>query len=95
MCASKEHNPGKGNGGKFTDCSLNFRLVKKLVSEKSDWVPSSILQPAEVDSNNIIKNSNAGNTENVLLAYFFFHTKKGYDKKGCDKRTLPVLKYSA
>ncbi|KAK2530900.1 Mcf2l2 isoform B [Columba livia] len=34
-------------------------LVKKLVSEKSDWVPSSILQPAEGDSNNIIKNSNA------------------------------------
>ncbi|XP_068001208.1 probable guanine nucleotide exchange factor MCF2L2 isoform X2 [Melanerpes formicivorus] len=33
-------------------------LVKKLVSEKSDWVPSSILQPAEGDSNNIIKNSN-------------------------------------
>ncbi|XP_066858338.1 probable guanine nucleotide exchange factor MCF2L2 isoform X8 [Anser cygnoides] len=36
-----------------------FRLVKKLVSEKSEWVPSSILQPAEGDSNNIIKNSNA------------------------------------
>ncbi|XP_061308388.1 probable guanine nucleotide exchange factor MCF2L2 isoform X7 [Pezoporus flaviventris] len=35
------------------------RLVKKLISEKSDWVPSSILQPAEGDSNNIIKNSNA------------------------------------
>ncbi|XP_035189932.1 probable guanine nucleotide exchange factor MCF2L2 isoform X7 [Oxyura jamaicensis] len=35
-------------------------LVKKLVSEKSEWVPSSILQPAEGDSNNIIKNSNAG-----------------------------------
>ncbi|XP_063195098.1 probable guanine nucleotide exchange factor MCF2L2 isoform X5 [Chroicocephalus ridibundus] len=34
-------------------------LVKKLVSEKSDWVPSSILQPAEGDSNNIMKNSNA------------------------------------
>ncbi|XP_038039808.1 probable guanine nucleotide exchange factor MCF2L2 isoform X4 [Anas platyrhynchos] len=34
-------------------------LVKKLVSEKSEWVPSSILQPAEGDSNNIIKNSNA------------------------------------
>ncbi|XP_015493145.1 probable guanine nucleotide exchange factor MCF2L2 isoform X7 [Parus major] len=34
-------------------------LVKKLVSEKSDWVPSSILQPAEGDSNNIIKSSNA------------------------------------
>ncbi|XP_065530537.1 probable guanine nucleotide exchange factor MCF2L2 isoform X3 [Lathamus discolor] len=34
-------------------------LVKKLISEKSDWVPSSILQPAEGDSNNIIKNSNA------------------------------------
>ncbi|XP_009694783.1 PREDICTED: guanine nucleotide exchange factor DBS-like, partial [Cariama cristata] len=34
-------------------------LVKKLVSEKSDWVPSSILQPAEGDSINIIKNSNA------------------------------------
>ncbi|KAM6064977.1 putative guanine nucleotide exchange factor MCF2L2 isoform 6-T6 [Theristicus caerulescens] len=34
-------------------------LVKKLVSEKSDWVPSSILQPAEGDSNTIIKNSNA------------------------------------
>ncbi|XP_009675579.2 probable guanine nucleotide exchange factor MCF2L2 isoform X4 [Struthio camelus] len=34
-------------------------LVKKLVSEKSDWVPSSILQPAEGDSNNTIKNSNA------------------------------------
>ncbi|XP_064372734.1 probable guanine nucleotide exchange factor MCF2L2 isoform X4 [Dromaius novaehollandiae] len=34
-------------------------LVKKLVSEKSDWVPSSILQPAEGDSHNIIKNSNA------------------------------------
>ncbi|XP_040469154.1 probable guanine nucleotide exchange factor MCF2L2 isoform X4 [Falco naumanni] len=34
-------------------------LVKKLVSEKSDWVPSSILQPAEGESNNIIKNSNA------------------------------------
>ncbi|KAM6259226.1 putative guanine nucleotide exchange factor MCF2L2 isoform 4-T5 [Spheniscus humboldti] len=34
-------------------------LVKKLVSEKSDWVPSSILQPAEGDSNNVIKNSNA------------------------------------
>ncbi|XP_040423933.1 probable guanine nucleotide exchange factor MCF2L2 isoform X7 [Cygnus olor] len=36
-----------------------FRLVKKLVSEKSEWVPSSILQPAEGDSNNMIKNSNA------------------------------------
>ncbi|XP_032049270.1 probable guanine nucleotide exchange factor MCF2L2 isoform X6 [Aythya fuligula] len=35
-------------------------LVKKLVSEKSEWVPSSILQPAEGDSNNVIKNSNAG-----------------------------------
>ncbi|XP_040534740.1 probable guanine nucleotide exchange factor MCF2L2 isoform X8 [Gallus gallus] len=34
-------------------------LVKKLVSEKSEWVPSSILQPAEGDTNNIIKNSNA------------------------------------
>ncbi|XP_061209467.1 probable guanine nucleotide exchange factor MCF2L2 isoform X5 [Neopsephotus bourkii] len=34
-------------------------LVKKLISEKSDWVPSSILQPAEGDSNNMIKNSNA------------------------------------
>ncbi|XP_032049273.1 probable guanine nucleotide exchange factor MCF2L2 isoform X9 [Aythya fuligula] len=34
-------------------------LVKKLVSEKSEWVPSSILQPAEGDSNNVIKNSNA------------------------------------
>ncbi|GAB0193686.1 probable guanine nucleotide exchange factor MCF2L2 [Grus japonensis] len=34
-------------------------LVKKLVSEKSEWVPSSILQPAEGDSNSIIKNSNA------------------------------------
>ncbi|XP_041898005.1 probable guanine nucleotide exchange factor MCF2L2 isoform X7 [Corvus kubaryi] len=34
-------------------------LVKKLVSEKSDWVPSSILQPAEGDSNNIIKSGNA------------------------------------
>ncbi|XP_014795371.1 PREDICTED: probable guanine nucleotide exchange factor MCF2L2 isoform X6 [Calidris pugnax] len=34
-------------------------LVKKLVSEKSDWVPSSILQPAEGDSHTIIKNSNA------------------------------------
>ncbi|XP_027639780.1 probable guanine nucleotide exchange factor MCF2L2 isoform X1 [Falco biarmicus] len=34
-------------------------LVKKLVSEKSDWVPSSILQPAEGESNNLIKNSNA------------------------------------
>ncbi|XP_068056508.1 probable guanine nucleotide exchange factor MCF2L2 isoform X7 [Anomalospiza imberbis] len=34
-------------------------LVKKLVSEKSDWVPSSILQPAEGDSNNIMKSSNA------------------------------------
>ncbi|XP_074447681.1 putative guanine nucleotide exchange factor MCF2L2 isoform X8 [Larus michahellis] len=34
-------------------------LVKKLVSEKSDWVPSSILQPAEGDSNSIMKNSNA------------------------------------
>ncbi|XP_039569585.1 probable guanine nucleotide exchange factor MCF2L2 isoform X6 [Passer montanus] len=34
-------------------------LVKKLVSEKSDWVPSSILQPAEGDSNSIIKTSNA------------------------------------
>ncbi|XP_064021548.1 probable guanine nucleotide exchange factor MCF2L2 isoform X5 [Pogoniulus pusillus] len=32
-------------------------LVKKLVSEKSDWVPSSILQPAKGDSNNIIKNN--------------------------------------
>ncbi|XP_051482366.1 probable guanine nucleotide exchange factor MCF2L2 isoform X7 [Apus apus] len=34
-------------------------LVKKLVSEKSDWVPSSILQPAEGDNNNIIKSNNA------------------------------------
>ncbi|XP_053930824.1 probable guanine nucleotide exchange factor MCF2L2 isoform X8 [Cuculus canorus] len=34
-------------------------LVKKLVSEKSEWVPSSILQPTEGDSNSIIKNSNA------------------------------------
>ncbi|XP_010395607.1 probable guanine nucleotide exchange factor MCF2L2 isoform X7 [Corvus cornix cornix] len=34
-------------------------LVKKLVSEKSDWVPSSILQPAEGDSNNVIKSGNA------------------------------------
>lgn len=85
-CTSKKHNPGKRNLEKFSDCSLNFRLVKKLISEKSDWVPSSILQPAEGDSNNIIKNSNAGNRKNVLLAFvfsfffLFFHTKEEYDK---------------
>lgn len=73
---SKKHNLEKGNVGKFTDCSLSFRLVKKLVSEKSDWVPSSILQPAEGDSNNIIKSSNAGNRENVLLVWVFFSILK-------------------
>ncbi|XP_059587164.1 probable guanine nucleotide exchange factor MCF2L2 isoform X2 [Alligator mississippiensis] len=34
-------------------------LVKKLVSEKSDWVPSSVLQPADGHSNNLLRNSNA------------------------------------
>ncbi|XP_053160919.1 probable guanine nucleotide exchange factor MCF2L2 isoform X5 [Hemicordylus capensis] len=32
-------------------------LVKKLVSEKTDWVPPSLLQPAEGDANNIRRNS--------------------------------------
>lgn len=94
---SKKHNPGKANVGKFTDCSLNFRLVKKLVSEKSDWVPSSILQPAEGDSNNIIKNSNAGNGGNVFLAFllFFLHTKKRCDKKDVINSALLILMYLA
>ncbi|XP_034636427.1 probable guanine nucleotide exchange factor MCF2L2 [Trachemys scripta elegans] len=34
-------------------------LVKKLASEKSDWVPSSVLQPAEGDSNSILRKNNA------------------------------------
>ncbi|XP_072474451.1 probable guanine nucleotide exchange factor MCF2L2 isoform X2 [Notamacropus eugenii] len=33
-------------------------LVKKLVSEKSDWVPSSLLHPAGIDGDQIQKNSN-------------------------------------
>lgn len=66
---SLRNNSGKENVRKCTDCSLSYRLVKKLVSEKSEWVPSSILQPAEGDSNNIIKNSNAGNRGNVLLVF--------------------------
>lgn len=68
-------------------------MVKKLVSEKSDWVPSSILQPAEGDSNNIIKSSNAGNRENVLLVWFFF-LQKGCDgkKKKSDKKSTFCIK---
>lgn len=92
---SKKHNLGKGIVRKFTDCSLNFRLVKKLVSEKSDWVPSSILQPAEGDSNNIIKNSNAGNGGNVFLAFLFLHTKKRCDKKDVINSALPISMYLA
>lgn len=65
MHDSKETQPRERGHKEFTDCSLNFRLVKKLVSEKSDWVPSSILQPAEGDSNNIIKNNSTGNTADV------------------------------
>nr|XP_020662414.1 guanine nucleotide exchange factor DBS-like [Pogona vitticeps] len=34
-------------------------LVKKLVSEKTDWVPSSLLQPAEGDTNTIYRISYA------------------------------------
>ncbi|XP_053246613.1 probable guanine nucleotide exchange factor MCF2L2 isoform X1 [Podarcis raffonei] len=34
-------------------------LVKKLVSEKTDWVPSSLLQPADGDTSNIRNISNA------------------------------------
>uniref|UniRef100_A0ACB8FCR5 Uncharacterized protein n=1 Tax=Sphaerodactylus townsendi TaxID=933632 RepID=A0ACB8FCR5_9SAUR len=34
-------------------------LVKKLVSEKTDWFPSCLLQPAEGDTNNIRRHSNA------------------------------------
>ncbi|XP_061493393.1 guanine nucleotide exchange factor DBS-like, partial [Rhineura floridana] len=34
-------------------------LVKKLVSEKTDWVPSSLLQPAGGDTNNIHRIGNA------------------------------------
>ncbi|XP_043848161.1 probable guanine nucleotide exchange factor MCF2L2 isoform X3 [Dromiciops gliroides] len=33
-------------------------LVKKLVSEKSDWVPSSLLHPAGVDGDQVHKNNN-------------------------------------
>ncbi|XP_027731677.1 probable guanine nucleotide exchange factor MCF2L2 [Vombatus ursinus] len=33
-------------------------LVKKLLSEKSDWVPSSLLHPAVVDGDQIHKNNN-------------------------------------
>ncbi|XP_078003731.1 putative guanine nucleotide exchange factor MCF2L2 isoform X8 [Phascolarctos cinereus] len=33
-------------------------LVKKLVSEKSDWVPSSLLHPAGIDGDQVYKNSN-------------------------------------
>ncbi|KAF7242624.1 Guanine nucleotide exchange factor DBS [Varanus komodoensis] len=36
-------------------------LVKKLVSEKTEWVPSSLLHPAEGDAKNIRRISNAGN----------------------------------
>lgn len=71
--------------------------MKKLVSEKSDWVPSSILQPAEGDSNNIIKSSNAGNRENVLLVWVFFSILKKdvmVKKKKVIKRALSVLKCS-
>lgn len=96
---SKKHNSGKENVRKCTDCSLSYRLVKKLVSEKSEWVPSSILQPAEGDSNNIIKNSNAGNRGNVLLVFKIssvcvcvcVHLLK----KEVIKSTLPILKYSS
>ncbi|XP_033004084.1 uncharacterized protein LOC117046392 [Lacerta agilis] len=35
-------------------------LVKKLVSEKTDWVPSSLLQPADGDTSNIRNISNTG-----------------------------------
>ncbi|XP_075794171.1 putative guanine nucleotide exchange factor MCF2L2 isoform X2 [Pelodiscus sinensis] len=34
-------------------------LVKKLVSEKSDWDPSGELQPAEGDSNSVLRKNNA------------------------------------
>ncbi|KAH0624191.1 hypothetical protein JD844_007698 [Phrynosoma platyrhinos] len=34
-------------------------LVKKLISEKTDWVPSNQLQPAEGDANYIFRISNA------------------------------------
>ncbi|KAJ7324725.1 hypothetical protein JRQ81_017745 [Phrynocephalus forsythii] len=34
-------------------------LVKKLVSEKTDWVPSSLLQPAEGDASTIYRICNA------------------------------------
>ncbi|XP_060098603.1 probable guanine nucleotide exchange factor MCF2L2 isoform X4 [Heteronotia binoei] len=33
-------------------------LVKKLVSEKMDWVPSSLLHPAEGDASNVRRDSN-------------------------------------
>ncbi|XP_013911997.1 PREDICTED: guanine nucleotide exchange factor DBS-like [Thamnophis sirtalis] len=34
-------------------------LVKKLVSEKTDWIPSSLLQPAESEANNSCRISNS------------------------------------
>lgn len=46
------------------------RLVKELVSEKTDWIPSSLLQPAEGDASNIHRTSRAGTLNRPIQQYF-------------------------